>query len=100
MADYLVRLEGIVLAISMGRDRNALILSIRTTRHDLNAGEIMKKLVAGQGSAGGHGMMAGGRISPVFPSVEAFHQLEQSLIQRLLAELGASPCEPKPLIDG
>jgi len=99
MADYLVRLEGIDVAMSMGRDHSAMVLSIRTTRHDLNAGEIMIRLVAGRGSAGGHGMTAGGRISPVSASPAAFQNLEEDLTQRLLAELGVPPCAPSPLID-
>jgi len=98
MADYLVRLKGIDVAMCMGRDRDAVILSLRTTRQDLNAGELMRKLVAGQGTAGGHGMTAGGRIV-VGPSAPLdFHRLEEDLTQRLLAETGVSACAPRALI--
>lgn len=98
MADYLVRLEGVDVAMSMGRYKNALFLSMRTTRHDLNAGEIMKKLVSGQGTAGGHGMTAGGRIDLASASTAAFHCLEDSLTQQLLDDLGIPPCSPRSLI--
>jgi len=98
MVDYLVRLEGIEVAMSMGRNHSAMTLSLRTTRHDLNAGELMMKLVAGQGCAGGHGMMAGGRIEPASDSPVDFRRLEESLTQRLLEELGVSPCAPRMLI--
>ena len=98
MVDYLVRLEGIDVAMSMGRFNGALVLSMRTTRHDLNAGEIMIKLVAGQGTAGGHGMTAGGRIDPVSASAAAFHCLEDGLTQQLLDDLGIPPCTPRALI--
>jgi nanoRNase/pAp phosphatase (c-di-AMP/oligoRNAs hydrolase) len=98
MVDYLVRLEGIEVAMSMGRNQGAMILSLRTTRHDLNAGELMMKLVAGQGCAGGHGMTAGGRIEPVSDSPVDFHRLEVSMTQRLLEELGVPPCAPRMLI--
>lgn len=98
MADYLVRLEGIEVALSMGRDHDAMILSMRTMRHDLNAGELMKKLVAGQGTAGGHGMTAGGRIDKGLSSPLDFRRLEESMTQRLLEELGASACAPRALI--
>jgi len=98
MADYLVRLEGIEVAMSMGRDHRTLILSMRTMRHDLNAGELMRKLVAGQGTAGGHGMMAGGRICRDCASPLDFRRLEENLTQRLLEELGVSSCAPRALI--
>jgi nanoRNase/pAp phosphatase (c-di-AMP/oligoRNAs hydrolase) len=98
MADYLVRLEGVDVAMSMGRYNNALILSMRTTRHDLNAGEIMRKLVSGQGTAGGHGMTAGGRIDPASASPAALRYLEDSLTQQLLDDLGIPPCTPRELI--
>jgi nanoRNase/pAp phosphatase (c-di-AMP/oligoRNAs hydrolase) len=98
MADYLVRLEGLDVAMSMGRYNGALILSMRTTRLDLNAGEIMTKLVAGQGTAGGHGMTAGGRIDPASASPVAFHCLEDSLTQQLLADLNIPPCTARELI--
>ncbi len=98
MADYLVRLEGIEVAMSMGRDHRTLILSMRTMRHDLNAGELMRKLVAGQGTAGGHGMMAGGRIGRDCASPLDFRRLEENLTHRLLEELGVSSCAPRALI--
>jgi nanoRNase/pAp phosphatase (c-di-AMP/oligoRNAs hydrolase) len=98
MVDYLVRLKGVDIAMSMGRYHSALILSIRTTRHDLNAGELTRRLVAGQGTAGGHGMMAGARIDPVPASPADFQRLEESLTLRLLKELGLAPCAPRALI--
>jgi nanoRNase/pAp phosphatase (c-di-AMP/oligoRNAs hydrolase) len=98
MADYLVRLEGVDVAMSMGQYNSALILSMRTIRHDLNAGEIMIKLVAGQGTAGGHGMTAGGRINPASASPAAFYCLEDGLTQQLLDDLGIPLCEGRSLI--
>ncbi|MRR57167.1 MAG: phosphoesterase [Deltaproteobacteria bacterium] len=98
MVDYLVRLEGVDVAMSMGRYQNSLILSIRTTRHDLNAGELVRRLVAGQGAAGGHGMTAGAKIEPVPASPADFQRLEENLTQRLLEEMGVTPCAPRALI--
>lgn len=98
MADYLVRLQGIEFALGMGRYHGSMILSLRTTRHDLNAGELMKRLVAGQGTAGGHGMTAGGRIDPASASPADFRRLEESLTQRLLGELNVPACSPRPLV--
>ncbi|MGA7828462.1 MAG: DHH family phosphoesterase [Geobacteraceae bacterium] len=99
MVDYLVRLEGIEVAMCMGRDHGALILSLRTVCQDLNAGELMRRLVAGQGVAGGHGMMAGGRIDSVPASFRDIEALEESLTQRLLGELQVPTREPRAIFD-
>jgi len=88
MADFLLRLESIETALCIGQYANEMVLSIRTIRHDLNTGEIIKRLVAGLGTAGGHGMMAGGKIDNVPPDKEVIQRLEQMLTERLLAELG------------
>jgi nanoRNase/pAp phosphatase (c-di-AMP/oligoRNAs hydrolase) len=99
MADYLVRLEGIEIAMCMGWYQGAMILSLRTTRHDLNAGELMRSLVAGHGVAGGHGMTAGGRIDSVPESFCDVQCLEESLIQHLLAKLKVPLSEPRRVIE-
>lgn len=99
MADYLLRLEGIAVAMCMGWYQGAMILSLRTTRHDLNAGELMRKLVAGHGVAGGHGMTAGGRIDSVPESFCDVKCLEETLIHNLLEKLKVPLSEPRPLIE-
>ncbi|MCM2356650.1 MAG: DHH family phosphoesterase [Geobacteraceae bacterium] len=99
MADFLVRLEDIETTLCMGQYANDMILSIRTVRHDLNAGEIIKRLVLGMGTAGGHGMMAGGKIDNVPPDREAMLAIEKTLIERLRAELGITDVKPRRLIE-
>lgn len=86
MADFLLRLEKVETALCMGHYANEMIISIRTSRHDLNAGEIVKRLVLGLGTAGGHGMMAGGKIENVPPDRKSILSIEKILIERLLAE--------------
>ncbi|GFO63413.1 DHH family phosphoesterase [Geomonas paludis] len=85
LADLLVRLEGTETVLCLGHYSQELILSIRTTSEEINAGELIRKLVAGIGAAGGHGMMAGGKIDNVAP--ERVAELEAVLTQRFLAEL-------------
>ncbi|HEU0264762.1 MAG TPA: DHH family phosphoesterase [Geobacterales bacterium] len=89
MCDLLLRLEGIEVALCYGYYGQEMILSIRTTREDLNAGEVIKRLVAGHGLAGGHGMMAGGKIDNVV-TADAKRELAELLTERLLLELGLS----------
>ena len=99
MADYLVRLEGIETVLSMGHYNVEVILSIRTTSHLLNAGEIIKRLVSGRGTAGGHGMMAGGKLDNVPFDSASVNEVEDFLTTRLLRELCIGDVIPVRLIE-
>ncbi|MEJ2199803.1 MAG: DHH family phosphoesterase, partial [Desulfuromonadaceae bacterium] len=72
MTDFLLRVEGVAFAMGLGHYRGMGILSFRTLSHELNSGELMKQVVAELGTAGGHGMIAGGQIRPLDaePSVQ------------------------------
>jgi nanoRNase/pAp phosphatase (c-di-AMP/oligoRNAs hydrolase) len=98
LADLMLRLEGMETVLCMGHYNTEMILSIRTSSELLNAGELIRKLVAGIGSAGGHGMMAGGKVDNVEESDAAIAAVEKLLTERLLAELAVSPLEPLQLI--
>jgi nanoRNase/pAp phosphatase (c-di-AMP/oligoRNAs hydrolase) len=99
MADYLIRLEGIETVLSMGHYNDAVVLSIRTTSTQLNAGEIIKRLVAGRGAGGGHGMMAGGILYNVSGDPAALHEVEALLTRGLLGELAIGDVTPARLIE-
>jgi nanoRNase/pAp phosphatase (c-di-AMP/oligoRNAs hydrolase) len=98
MADFLLRVENIETVLCLGHYSSEMILSIRTVRHDMNAGEIIKRVVAGVGKAGGHGMMAGGKIDEVGPSRKALDEVETLLKTRFLSELGIKRTRPRKLI--
>lgn len=98
LADLLLRLEGMDTVLAMGYYSREMILSIRTSNEDLNAGDLIRKLVAGMGTAGGHGMMAGGKVDNVQESDEAIEAVEKVLTDRLLAELGVAGTEPLQLV--
>lgn len=98
MADFLIRLEEIETVLSMGQYNNEMILSIRTMRHDLNAGEVIRRIVDGLGAAGGHGMMAGGRVDDVGTDHESIQRAELLLTARLLKELDMEHVIPRKLI--
>ena len=97
MADFLIRLEGIETVLCMGQYGLEMIISLRTSRHDLNLGEIIKRMVDGMGTAGGHGMMAGGKIDMV--TDESRSSIEKILTDRLLSELGLDAAEAHLLTD-
>jgi nanoRNase/pAp phosphatase (c-di-AMP/oligoRNAs hydrolase) len=91
MADLLLRLEGAYWVICMGAYRNTLIISVRSRRRRLRAEELVQAIVGGEGSAGGHGVMASGQIplGDRDPAVVA-----EELRRRALAILQVSADEP------
>jgi len=98
IADFLIRLEGIETVLSMGHYNDKVILSIRTTNHDINAGEIIKELVAGRGTAGGHGMTAGGKLDNVPFNHATMREVEDFLTKKLLSILSLEYSVPRRLI--
>ena len=99
MADFLIRLEQIETVLSIGHYCDGVVFSLRTTRLDLNAGEISRRLVQGLGAAGGHGMMAGGKIESVPPDSDAIAGIVTLLTERFLAEFDISDTPPRGLTD-
>jgi nanoRNase/pAp phosphatase (c-di-AMP/oligoRNAs hydrolase) len=98
MADFLLRADEIATVLGMGRYDGSAVLSFRTLRSDLNAAELMQSVVAGLGTAGGHGMIAGGQIRGLGGERESQQQLEQTLTHRLLQQLGRYPAPGLPLV--
>jgi nanoRNase/pAp phosphatase (c-di-AMP/oligoRNAs hydrolase) len=98
MADFLLRLENIETILCMGHYGTEIILSLRTERNDLNAGDVIKQVVAGIGKAGGHGMMAGGKIDGVGNSRKAVREMVSTLKERFLLELGIGKTRPRRLL--
>jgi nanoRNase/pAp phosphatase (c-di-AMP/oligoRNAs hydrolase) len=99
VADYMVRMEGIETVLCMGHFKDGVILSMRTTSHLLNAGEIIRRLVSGRGTAGGHGMMAGGRLTNVPFDPATLKEAENFLTRGLLLELSIADAVPGRLIE-
>lgn len=94
VADLLARLQGITWVLSIAISGNEVILSLRAGDPGLNAGRVIQRLVAGQGSAGGHGQAAGGRVHLNGNPTSA-----QNRIARRFAEImGFSFSDGEPLI--
>jgi nanoRNase/pAp phosphatase (c-di-AMP/oligoRNAs hydrolase) len=98
MADFLLRVDQVKIVLGMGRYQDAEILSFRTLLADIRAGEVMQAVVAGLGTAGGHGMIAGGQIRPAAPELSAQSDLEETLIERLLHCLNRPVSPGRPLV--
>jgi nanoRNase/pAp phosphatase (c-di-AMP/oligoRNAs hydrolase) len=87
MADLLLRLRGMRWAICTGVYKDALILAVRSQSRTMGAGQLVQAIVGDEGTAGGHGTMAGGQI----PLQGRSPELLASLVgQRALEYLGLS----------
>ena len=62
MADFLLRLDEVDWAAAIGHYGDYLYVSLRTTNRDVSAGDILQR-VLGSDHAGGHDMIAGGRLA-------------------------------------
>jgi nanoRNase/pAp phosphatase (c-di-AMP/oligoRNAs hydrolase) len=91
MADFLLRLEGIDWAAAIGAYDRFLYVSVRTTHRDVNAGELLQR-VLGSDHAGGHDMIAGGRV-PI-PASGDRHEAAARIRGRLVAAFGMVQAKP------
>jgi len=98
MADFLLRLEGIEVVLCIGNYAGGMLFSARTIRHDLNMGEMVTRLVCGFGKAGGHGMMAGGKIDNISPGCSEMDKMVTVLTERMLRETGLIGTAPVKLL--
>jgi len=96
VADFLLRLDQVTWAAAIGTFGSCLHCSIRTTERDVNAGDLLQQ-VLGSKLAGGHDMIAGGRIH-VGPDPAAHERAAVMVRGRLLAALGLDPSHGQPLV--
>jgi nanoRNase/pAp phosphatase (c-di-AMP/oligoRNAs hydrolase) len=94
MADFLLKLEGVDAVLVYGEYSHEMYLSIRSVSDDMNAGEMMKRILEGIGSGGGHFNMAGGKISGLTEGADPLSRLQTLLLERFLNELGLADSEP------
>lgn len=98
LADFLLRVDEVKVVLGMGHYRGSVALSFRTLRNDLNAGEMLQSVVADLGTAGGHGMIAGGQIPGIDGNRQSLASLEQTLTHRLLQAFHYYPAPGVPLV--
>jgi nanoRNase/pAp phosphatase (c-di-AMP/oligoRNAs hydrolase) len=88
-ADVMVRLETVRWALVMGHFGNDMILSFRTDDPAVNAGRTIQRVIGVQGKAGGHGMMAGGKVEGGARRRDESDRLEGLFEERARALLNA-----------
>ncbi len=88
LADFLLRQEQVEFVLGLGWFKGDEIISVRTTDHDARLGSVIQEMLDGMGTAGGHGMMAGGQIRNVDEEKTAQKELERLLTRRYIKALG------------
>jgi nanoRNase/pAp phosphatase (c-di-AMP/oligoRNAs hydrolase) len=96
VADFLLRLDQVEWAAVIGTFGSCLHCSLRTTDREVNAADVLQR-VLGSKSAGGHDMIAGGRIH-AGDDPAARDRAAAMVRDRLLAALGIDPACGQALV--
>jgi nanoRNase/pAp phosphatase (c-di-AMP/oligoRNAs hydrolase) len=95
LADLLLRLEDVCWSLCMGRTKDLLIISLRSTSRKHQAGQVIRRIIAKAGSAGGHKEMAGGQIPIAGMTHEERRALTEKLTKKLLKLLDKEGCHAR-----
>ena len=88
VADFLLSYERVDWSFCTGRCRGSLHLSLRAGQPGAQAGDVLRRVVNDPNEAGGHGGVAGGRISMGRSASDAaFKELEHTVQARLAKRL-------------
>lgn len=87
LADFLLRQQGVEYVLGMGWYQGMQILSMRTLANNAKLGLVIQQMVEGLGTAGGHGMVAGGQIRDMADDESSQQELERMLTRRLFKAL-------------
>ncbi len=98
LADLLLRHEGCGWTLCFGFFESRVILSIRTGANSNRADLVMREVVSGMGTGGGHAGMAGGQIPITEDSPEALEKLVKKIKQRFIKAVGPSGTRGRRLI--
>lgn len=97
LADLLLRVEEVRWALVVGVHGDRVYCSVRTEDRRANAGRMLRRVVASDGRAGGHGMMAGGRVDLRETGLSAA-KVQYRLARRAREILGVQALRGEPLL--
>ncbi len=98
VADLFLRLEGVSWVVCGGLFEGTYYLSVRAAeRKGKDAWLLLKDVLKGEGTFGGHGSVAGGRIPTVDDSDRGLRRLENRLKRSFLEVLGERGSTPRKL---
>ncbi len=97
VADLMLPYEKARWVLCVGQHKGSVFLSMRTDLKTISAGSLIRRVVGARGAAGGHGMVAGGRLFAEVRDEETLKTVYDDLVAKLLAELKIS-ATPSPLL--
>ena len=97
VADMLLRLEDADWAMAIGLYRDTGWISLRTSQTNATARDLMRTLVDGLGTGGGHEMSAGGQV-PGIEDATRWTAVAKKLRDRFLSGIGAGDQRGRRLI--
>jgi nanoRNase/pAp phosphatase (c-di-AMP/oligoRNAs hydrolase) len=98
VADLLLRDEGCKWSFCFGACNGQALLSLRTDEHQRDAGEVMRAVVAGLGTGGGHRAMGGGQVTLQDGANVIPPELATRIVERVLRALGITDIAGVPLV--
>jgi nanoRNase/pAp phosphatase (c-di-AMP/oligoRNAs hydrolase) len=98
MADFFIRFDQVNWALTIGHFENLLKVSIRVGLLGAHSGEILREVVDGHGSAGGHDKRAGGAIPLTDDRPETIDAYLAMIRRRLLIALKIDDCTGRRLL--
>jgi nanoRNase/pAp phosphatase (c-di-AMP/oligoRNAs hydrolase) len=99
LADTLLRIERVRWSLVLGYIGDTALISLRSSARKLSAGKVMRKLCAGRGTGGGHGMTAGGQIPLAGGSEDEADRTAEDLIHRFFGLIGRPAAHLKSLTE-
>ncbi len=99
VAERFLFLGDVKWSLAFGEYEGALYFSVRTSDRRMNAGKLIREVIEAKGgSAGGHGSMAGARVSLRGLSPAAQSRLKQDLVGHFLQEFGVKTRKPRRIV--
>ena len=99
MAERFLYLREVRWSLAYAVYEDDLYFSLRTSDRRMNAGRLMREVIeALGGSAGGHGSMAGARVSLQGLSLARCRKLKQKIVGRFLKEFGVESATGRKIV--
>lgn len=98
LADLFLRLEKIDWSVCVGRFEDDILLSIRAADPQAQASDVIRAAVGRRGFAGGHDMIAGGRVPVGDLTEEDARLLTEELVVRVLKAVGQADAPGSDLL--
>lgn len=99
LADFFVRFDQVNWAIAIGHFESMLKMSVRVSLLGGHSGEVLREVVEGLGTAGGHDKRAGGAILLPDARPETIDTMLKTIRHRLLTRLGIDEQQGRRLLE-